>query len=148
MKTAMKRAYSMSSILVMVCIVITITFSGCNKDEAESAGARTERLLKSATWKLNRLTADDVDRTSLYTGMTLTVGAGTYTVLNGEPVWPASGTWKLIDDKTIDRDNGFIVKIEKLDENGLTLSLAWTKTTYEAGRRQSVSGNHVFEMIR
>jgi hypothetical protein len=143
----MKRTYRMNSIFAMVCVALMTTFSGCNKDEAESAEARTERLLKSATWKLNRLTVDGVDRTGLYTGMILTAGAGTYTVQHGEPVWPASGAWQLIDDKTIDRDNGFTVKIEKLDENGLTLSLVWTKTTYEAGRSQSVSGNHVFEMI-
>lgn len=144
----MKITYRMDSILAIVCVVLLTIFSGCNKDEGESARARTERLLKSATWKLNKVTVDGVDQTSLYTGMILSVGVGTYTVQNGDPVWPSTGTWKLIDEKTIDRDNGVTVEIEKLDENGLTLSLLWNKTTYGAGRPQSVSGNHVFEMVK
>jgi hypothetical protein len=148
MNRKMKSAYKIDIILAVVCIVLMATFSACNKDEGESAQARTERLLKSATWKLNKVTVDGVDQTSLYTGMILTVGVGTYAVQNGDPVWPSSGTWKLIDDKTIDRDNGVAVTIEKLDENSLTLSMVWTKTTYGPGRPQSVSGNHVFEMMK
>ncbi|MBT1698875.1 hypothetical protein KK083_18420 [Fulvivirgaceae bacterium PWU4] len=144
----MKIIYRLESLLAMACVVLLTTFSGCNKDEGESARARTERLLKSASWKLNKVTVDGVDQTNLYTGMILTAGVGTYTAQNGDPVWPSTGTWKLIDDKTIDRDNGVTVTIEKLDENVLTLSLVWNKTTYGAGRQQSVSGNHVFEMMK
>jgi hypothetical protein len=135
-----------TSLCLSAMLLITL-LQGCKKDE-ETATERTSRLLRSASWELSKLTIDGTDQTSLYENMTLTVAAGTYTAVNGEPVWPASGTWKLTDATTIDRDNGTTVKIDHLDATTLTIALEWTKTTYGGGRRASVSGSHVFEMVR
>jgi hypothetical protein len=63
-------------------------------------------------------------------------------------VWPAAGTWKLTDASTIDRDGDVTVKIDHLDAQGLTVSLSWSKTTYGGGRASSVSGAHVFELVK
>jgi hypothetical protein len=133
-----------------VCMVAVALMSvtGCKKDDGESSIDRTERLLTAATWELSRLTVDGTDQTARHTGMTLTVSANTYTAENGEPVWPTSGTWTLVDASTIDRDNDVMVTIETLNENALIVSMEWTQTTYGPGRTASSRGNHVFEFVR
>lgn len=131
----------------ILCLCTVLLLQGCGNDD-ESATERTSRLLRSATWTLNKLTVDGTDQTSLFQDMVLSITAGAYTVQNGEPVWPTSGTWKLTDATTIDRDNGTMVKIEHLDATTLTISLHWSKTTYTGGRERSVSGDHVFELVK
>ena len=43
----------MNSIFAMLCVALIAVVTGCGKDEGESANARTERLLRAATWKIS-----------------------------------------------------------------------------------------------
>lgn len=129
-------------------IVITLLITACGGSDKENEKDRTNRLLKSTTWKLNRVTVDGVDKTSDYTGMTLKISDGTYTSTNGEPVWPTSGVWKLVDNKTAERDGSETVRIEVLSETTLTLSLDWQKTTFGPGRISSIQGAYSVEFIK
>lgn len=95
--------------------IIIVFVCGCSKDAPESATAKTERMLK-ASWRLGRLTVDGADQTTLFPDLTVTVNDGNYTAQNGEPIWPISGTWSLTDATTIDRDNGFTIRIESITE--------------------------------
>lgn len=132
----------------ILILIATLFISGCGGDDGESAMDRTNRLLKSGMWKLNRLTVDGVDKTNEYTDLSLLISEGTYASTNGEPVWPASGTWSLVDGQTLSRDNGETVYIDELKETNLTLSVDWQKTTYDEGRTRSIKGVHIFEFIK
>jgi len=131
----------------LAIVAISLLINACGSDK-ESEKDRTNRLLKSTTWKLNRVTIDGVDKTNDYTGMTLKISDGTYTSTNGEPVWPASGTWKLIDNTTAERDGSEAVHINGVTETSLTLSLDWQKTTLGEGRLSSIKGAYSFEFIK
>jgi hypothetical protein len=132
----------------LTIIVISLLITGCGGSEKESEKDRTNRLLKSTTWNVTRVTVDGVDKTSDYTGMTLKISDGTYTSTNGESVWPASGVWMLLDKTTAERDNNETVHIDALSEATLTLSLDWQKTTFGEGRIGSIKGAYVFEFIK
>jgi hypothetical protein len=144
----MKKNITRYALSICVGAALLVNVSSCKKDDGESATQRTQRLLTSHTWQLSKLTVAGIDQTSLYPSMTLTASQNVYTATNGEPVWPSSGTWELVDQATIDRDNGEIITIEELTENTLTLSMHWSETTYGPGRTKSVEGAHVFEFVK
>jgi hypothetical protein len=133
---------------IMFLVVSTLFINGCGGDDGESATDRTNRLLKSGLWKLDRLTVDGVDKTNEYPGLTLLISEGIYTSTNGEPVWPISGTWNLLDEETLSRDNGETVHIDELKETNLILSLDWQTTTYDEGRIASIKGVHIFKFVK
>ncbi len=124
-------------------IVSLVLLGSCEK----GSGAVTPdeaALLKSGTWKVKTVTVDGVDKLSLFTGLTITYSATSFNATNGEPVWPASGTWNLnLDGTIITRGDGLNVAIENISETSLGLSLAWSKTTF-GSRTVSVVGKHVF----
>jgi hypothetical protein len=132
----------------LAIIIISLLISACGGGDKESEKDRTNRLLKSTTWNVSRVTIDGVDKTSDYTGMTLKISDGTYTSTNGGPVWPASGVWKLLDNTTAERDGSETVHIDALSETNLTLSLDWQKTTFGQGRLSSIKGAYSFEFIK
>lgn len=142
-----KKLYTFEIVFVVILIAIILVVCGCSKDDPESKTAKTERMLK-ASWKLNKLTVDGTDQTTLYSDLSITVTAGTYTAQNGEPIWPAAGTWRLTDATTINRDNDFSIKIESITETTLTLSLEWQDTTIGQGRVASIAGEHLFEFVK
>jgi hypothetical protein len=143
----LKRPYALEIVLLVVFLAILALVCSCSKDDGESAIARTERLLQS-TWQLERLMVDGVDQTSLFSNLVITISNGNYTTQNGEPVWPASGTWSLTDENTITRDNNTEVTIVSLNETNVTLQLHWDSDTFSPGRTASVAGEHVFEFSR
>jgi hypothetical protein len=140
--------------VILMCTVM-VAFDSCkgkgddpgpgdgDKEEAERVG----KLLMAAPWKLNSLTIDGVTSSS-YAGMTITFTTNGFTSTNGDPVWPASGTWTFADAtaKVISRSDQTPVTIEFIDGNSMTLSLTWSKTTLGPGRAGSVGGKHVFVM--
>ncbi len=91
-----------------------------------------------------------VDKTSLYTGMTLSFTATNYTTTKGAPVWVASGTWAFSgnDGKIITRDDQIDVSIDQIADSQLVLSLTWNKTTLGGGRVESISGKHVYTFVK
>ncbi len=130
-------------------VILIAALAGCKKSDSLSVKQVNTNLLTSHVWKLQSLQVDNVDKTSLYTGMTLTVGAATYTSTNGAPVWAASGTWSFTDDgKTIKRDDQVEVSVDQITDAQLVLSLTWNKTTLGGGRTSSVSGKHVYTFVK
>jgi hypothetical protein len=121
----------------------------CGKD-SPSVSDTNKKILTTTTWNLQTLTVDGVDKTKLYTGMTLSFDATTYTTAHGQPVWPLSGTWTFTDDsgKNILRDGAVAVVVESITADELVLSLTWDSTTFGAGRTASVAGNHIYTFIK
>jgi hypothetical protein len=102
-------------------------------------------LLKSGTWKVGTVTVNGANQISLFTGLTVTFAASSFNSANGDPVWPATGTWTLNPEGTIiTRGDGLTVNIDNISQTALGLSLTWNKTTLGGGRSGSVAGNHVF----
>lgn len=134
-------------------ILIIFSFAlltGCKKDNTPTAEEIMTQKLMVATWKVSSVTVDGSDRTSMFTGMTLTFTDGAYTTTNGHVVWPASGTWTFSNAEAtmIKRDDGVIVTLTEVTDSNLKMSLTWSKTTFGAGRTSSIKGKHEFVMGR
>lgn len=97
------------------------------------------------TWTMQSVAVDGVDKSTLFGGMTIKFTAGTFTVANGGPLWPATGTWTFTSDQaiTIKRDDGTEVQVQAT-ATSLKLTMTWNKKTFGTGRTTSVSGQHVF----
>jgi hypothetical protein len=144
----LKKPLALEIILLVIVLGIIAAVCSCSSgDDGESAIARTQRLLQSS-WRLEKLTVDGVDQTALFSNLVMTISNNTYTTQNGEPVWPASGTWSLTDENTITRDNNTEVTIVSLSETTVTLQLHWDSDTFSPGRNASVGGDHIFEFSR
>ena len=138
-------------ILVSIAMLATITqLTSCGKsDPAPSAQEQVKAKLTSALWKIQSVMVDGVDKTSLYTGLTLQFTATAYNSTNGKPVWPTSGTWSFTstDATTIKRDDGIEITVAATDSS-LTLTLNWPTTTLGGGRAASVKGVNVFTFVK
>jgi hypothetical protein len=101
--------------------------------------------MTAATWVIQSVTVDGVDKTDIYKNLTLKFTATTYTTTNGAPVWPASGTWSFTNETgtTVKRDDNTEITVEATDTS-LKLGLTWSQTTVGPGRTESVEGQHVF----
>jgi hypothetical protein len=136
----------------LLIIVSLITFSNCGdtkKDPEPTEAEKTTKLLTAATWKLQSLTIDGVSDDKFFKGLTITFSATGYTTTNGDPIWPASGTWDYSDGPTsarkIKRNDNVEVTIDEITASNLTLSLQWDKTT-TGGRTSSIPGKHIFKL--
>ena len=129
--------------LLMTSMLLLLNCKG--KDPEPSATDKVKAQLTSSTWTLQKVTVDDVDQTSAYSGMTIKFTETTYTTTKGGLVWPASGTWAFTDDTAtaFKRDDGVEVKTAATDTS-LTLTLTWAKTTLGSGRVESTKGVHIF----
>lgn len=132
----------------LILAIAVVSFSGCG-DDGEDENPTVKRLT-SGTWKLSSVTVDGVNQDALFQGFAVSFTTKGFSAVNGDPVWPASGTWTFgdPDKKIIRRNDGVDVTIESLTDNTLKLSLNWTKGTLSGGRVSSVSGNHVFELVK
>lgn len=132
-------------ILAMMLLMIPLAQTACDGNEPDPAADALKQL--TGSWQVSQVKVDGVDRTDLFDDFSLVIAQKQFTATNGEPVWPASGTWTFADDQgtTFTRGDGVVVTIESLSNTSLVLSLMWTKTTLGAGRERSVSGTHVFE---
>jgi hypothetical protein len=97
------------------------------------------------TWKIHSVTVDGVDKSSLFAGMTLKFTSSSFATTNGDPLWPASGTWDFTSTQatTIKRNDNVEVQVQATSTS-LKLGLTWNKTTFEPGRTQSISGQYLF----
>jgi len=145
----MKTFNYLFSLLIMISL---ITFSNCGdtkKDPVPTEAEKTTKLLTAATWKLQSLTIDGVSDNNFFKGLTITFSATGYTTTNGDPIWPASGTWDYADGPTsarkIKRNDNVEVTIDEITASNLTLSLQWDKTT-TGGRTSSIPGKHIFKL--
>lgn len=132
-------------------LLIVMLVACKEEDEVElNEQDKVRNALVSGLWKIKTVTVDEVDRTTLFIGLTLKFSKNTYTSTNGEPVWPTSGTWTFVDEKanTFLRDDNITVTILEHSENTLQLSLEWNKTTIGNGRFYSTKGVHVFSFTK
>lgn len=141
-----KSLYTASSLILILAVVF---LSSCGGSDPSITDVN-QGLLSSGTWKISNVNVDGTDQTSLFTGLTLQFTATNYTTTNGEPVWPASGTWSFTDDTAtaVKRSDGVVVGISSISETSLVLTLTWDKTTLGTGRVNSVKGAHTFTFTK
>jgi hypothetical protein len=144
----MKAIKTVASVVSLLTIILIISLSGC-KEATPSGSEINTGILSSHTWKIKSLMVDNVDKTSLYTGMTLNLTGTAYSTTNGSPVWPTTGTWSFDseDGLQLTRNDGTAVIIKEISDDKLVFELNWTKTTY-GGRVSSVSGHHIFTFVK
>lgn len=134
--------------MALVCLLMA---QGCKKkDDPIPETARVRSLLKANTWKMQSVTVDGTDQTTLYTGLSLSFTDANYTTVKGGGVWPSSGGWTFTDEsaKTIKRSDGLEINILEATATSLQLGLIWSQGTIGPGRMSSVSGNHQFVFVK
>ncbi len=138
-------------VLVSITLLAVITqLTSCgSKDPAPSAQDQVRSNMTSGVWKVQSVTVDGVDKTSVYPGLTLQFTATTYTSANGKPVWATSGTWEFTstDGTTIKRDDNIEVTV-LATTTSLKLTLNWPTGTLGGGRVGSVKGINVFTFTK
>jgi hypothetical protein len=137
----------------LVFIFLTAIGVCCKSDEPNVGDLQNQMTSKlSTTWKVSDVMRDGVDITTDYSGFTLTLGAGTYSTLNGGLSWPKNGTWSYDGDslEKITRDGNLPISIAlSTDINKLTLVFRINESTYQqGGRTKSLQGNYTFELTR
>ncbi|MFZ1807385.1 MAG: hypothetical protein WAU36_09200 [Cyclobacteriaceae bacterium] len=135
---------------ILILAVLILAISAC-KDDGLSAVEQTKQQLMVAPWGNPTVTVDGVDESDLYKDFSITFGDGTYTSINGDPVWPGSGTWQFKDDagKIMLLDGSLEVVINSIDDENLELELNWDETTYALGGRvSSIFGKNYFFLKR
>ena len=147
----MKKIFVLIAALVTLLALFNIT--GCDSSDPtdENATEQVKEILTTGgAWGAQSVMVDGVDRTSIYSKLSVTFTSSGFTSTGGEPVWPASGTWSFADAtaKTVTRGDGVTVIIEQAEAKKLVLKLTWSKTTFGPGRSASVSGSHVFTLAR
>ena len=153
MKNRINSSLITSLINSIIIGVILAQLAGCKKSDpapaTPTAQATVQAKLVSSTWKMQSVSVDGVDQTSVYKGLALNFTATSFTSTNGGVVWPASGTWSFTstDATAIKRDDGIQVNMVVTDTT-LKLTLTWTKTTFNGGRVESVKGQNVFTMTK
>lgn len=144
----MKTYKSLSPVLLAVLLLMeSFLYSACDGEgEPKTARQGTLEKLMAKTWKVKSVTADGVDVTSRFAGMTITFTETTCAVSNGSTLWPSSDAWAFVNDEAVSIKRGDNVQVEivSLTASSLTLALQWTKNTFGPGREHSVSGNYTF----
>ncbi len=141
-----------AALLLIATLATLIHLSGCGGGASDptptpvSKQDEVKAKLTSPTWKLQSVTVDGTDKTSIYKDLSLKFSATGFTSSNGGVVWPATGTWTFTSAEAtaIKRDDGLEVTLQEVTDTSLKLGLAWSKTTLGPGRIESVSGQHVF----
>lgn len=134
--------------MALMCLLMA---QGCKKkDDPIPETSRVRSLLKANTWKMQAVTVDGTDQTTLYAGLTLNFTDTNYTTVKGGGVWPSSGGWTFTDDsaKTIKRSDGLEINMLEVTATSLKLGLIWSQGTIGPGRVNSVSGNHQFTFTK
>jgi hypothetical protein len=135
-----------AALSAILCLSM-LMYSSCDGDPGATQTRQEEvtAMLVGKTWKLQSVSVDNVDKSSLFTGMTISFSNSSFTVTNATPVWPASGTWSFTSDEAtfVKRNDNVEVKVEPTATT-LKLTLSWTKTTLGPGKVASIAGQHVF----
>ena len=133
-------------LLACMLLIGTISIQSCKKDDPIPATDQVKEILKANTWKMTGVTVDGTDKTSVYTGLTLSFTDTNYTTTNGGVVWPASGTWSFADatGKLITRSDGLSITVEEAIATSIKLKLTWEEGALGGGRAAAVAGVHVF----
>jgi len=150
---------SISILYALLLLMAGLTISSCGGGGGDdptpttptpSATETNTQFLSSGNWKVSSVKVDGVDQSSLFTGFTLQFTSSSYTTTNGDPVWPASGSWSFTDATatTVKRSDGVVITISSISTTNFVFTLTWDKTTLGAGRASSVKGTHTFAMTK
>lgn len=146
MKSVLKSSINLLANTALVVTLITMVAS-CKKDEPASAQEITKQklLASGSAWKMQSVDVDGKDQSSIFKGLTITIGDGTFTTTNGGLVWPASGTWAFTstDGTIVKRSDGTELKVS-VTNTSLKLTLTWATSTLGGGRVESVKGVNTF----
>lgn len=131
--------------ITLICGLLFIQSCG-SKGSDPSPADQMKAILIAGAWNLQTVSVDGVDKTSVYTGLTIKFTDGNFTTTNGRAVWPASGTWQFADDtgKNITRGDGLSIAIEEATSTKLVLKFNWNQNTLGSGRISSVKGQNIF----
>ena len=142
------------SVAIVSLVLILGVTAGCSDDDNTPVDivdvVNVFDLISAAEWKVSEVRVDN-DISTLYTGMILNFGEGTYTSTNGGAIFLSSGTWvfQSVDADKMTLDNEIEIDIQEISETSLVLSLDWTKNTIgTGGKDESISGNHVFSFTK
>jgi hypothetical protein len=129
--------------------LLAIMFIGCDDDELEQDRVRN-LLINGGSWNLQSATVDGVNQFDTYSGLVLTFSSTGFSSTNGGVAWPATGSWEFEggSSSTLVRSDGISVIIETVTQKDLELTFEWDKTTFESGKKRSVSGQHTFVFAR
>ena len=152
LNSKVKRHGPFRKLSTILFIMVTIQWMGCQDEKSgplPSVLDITRTKLMANQWKMQDVNVDGVDQTLVYRGTTIQFGESSFTTTNGGVVWPASGNWFFTtDDGTfMKRNDGVEIKVE-VTEARLKLTLLWMKTTFGAGRQNSVKGMNVFTFVK
>jgi hypothetical protein len=150
----MKVINALNRIITAAICVSMLTYMSCGGDgdpgpggngNEETRKEEVTALLVGKTWKIQSVTVDGTDRSSLFTGLQVSFTASAMTITNPGPVWTGVSTWTFTnDDATAFRRNDNIEVLVEPTATTLKLTLTWNKTTLGSGRAGSVAGRHVF----
>jgi hypothetical protein len=144
MKVGMAFRFTLSLGVIYLSSLIS-----CKKHEPLTQEQVVDKELTSNPWRLDNVTVDGVDETTVYSGLVLTFTATTYLSANGLGVWPASDTWSFTDNTatSFKRGDGTLVTIEQIDNTQLILTFYWATDSFTSGRNISIKGHHTFKFI-
>ncbi len=150
----MKKIQLLVFFFLLLCMVI---FAGCKKDddtvEKTAEQLQTEKLTK--TWVYENVTLEGAAPAEDYTGFRVTFAASsdatnkTYTTVNGQSAWPASGTWSFVGSNlnVIKRNDNIEMTVSNLTVTTLTLTFTIPDTGGRFGERnQGTTGTYVFTL--
>jgi len=138
------------SVLMVIALSAMVTFmSSCGGGDDPGPGsdpvAENMTKLQSGTWKIQTVTVNSTDQTTLFSGFTIKFNASTYTVTNGDPIFPSSGNYSgNLSHLTL--DGGVPTIGYEVTDTSLKMTLTWSKNTFGSGKAESISGTHVFTM--
>jgi hypothetical protein len=133
--------------LILAGLLFTIS---CGGDDGPSASEVMLEKLMAHPWHTNTVLVDGTDKTSVYSGLSLTFTKSGYTATDITPSWPTSGTWEFTDDKaeSIVRNDDLVIRIVSVTDNELKLAYTWNTTSIEPGRVRAVGGDHVLTLVK
>jgi len=150
----MKKTHKFNQLISLILLIgIMGIYSGCSgEDETPEPTAQEVATanLTSGPWRLNTVTVDGNNQTSVYEGLTLSFTPNGYSTTNGGIVWPASGTWTFQNEAAtmIKRSDDVDITIQELTLERMRLSFFWDTTTFKSGRSFSIEGQHVFTFTK
>ena len=138
---------------ISACVLMTMfALVGCGDDDDDNDGpSETEVLLtelSAKTWTLEKVTRDNDEVTSDFSGFTFTFTRDDkYETENGGLAWAESGTLALNEGSldTFTRDDDVSVKVAIQEGSALTLTFTIPENVYE-GRTSSLKGSYIFEL--
>lgn len=132
--------------LSIALAIFTVQLSGCDSAEPQSEVQKATEFLTSGSWLVETVTVGGVPATNTYKDLSITFSGASFQSVNGDPIWPATGTWSFSDDtaKKIVRNDGIELTVVELTSSVFSFEMVWSKTTLGTGRTNSLTGRHVF----